>query len=246
MTHSRFILRFFLPLFAVLIMSANLYALSPREELLAISQRYSKAQGFSMNISVSIFQNSKDVVPQQQYKGVVKKSSCCYYSNLMGQTSLVNDKCQIVIDDQLKVIYYDGQKIDAPKHNKNSYDLAVLLDSLVIPGNKIQFISGGNENVLEIIPVNGDFYKRMLITYMPSSHEITDVTYFFDETEEGSVGKVKIGYSQILLGDEPPEISFSEKTIIIKKNNIIQPAPAYAGYHVVDITEPVLLPVDNH
>lgn len=238
--------KFRLALITLIVTITNVHALTPREELLNLSKRYNDAKGFSMNINVAIYFSSQDAAPQQQYKGVIMKSSSCYYSHIMGQISLVNERCQIVVDEQQKVIYYDGQKIKSDIPKRSSYDFTSLIDSAVMPNNKVQFVSQGNENVLEVIPVKADFYKRMLITYVSSSHEITDVTYFFDESDDGNVGKVKISYSQIQLGPEPAESFFSEKKFIEKKSNTILPSSAYAGYQIVDITEPVSLPTDKN
>lgn len=234
--------RHFLLLF-FLLHSAVVFALDARAELVRINQQYAAAKGCSMNMSIAVYEKAEDTEPMQRFSGEMRRRSDAYYTSLMGQTTLMNANCQLVIDESRKVIYFDSRNAKEKQFRAPQADLSGLLDSALLPSSQLKLLAiSAIRNTLEVTATSPSPVKRTVIHYHPVSLVILEVIYYYDTSDKDAIAKAVITYSAVLLGAEPDAALFSEKQFVVRKGNQWQPAPRWAGYQVIDITPQLTTP----
>jgi hypothetical protein len=184
-----------------------------------------------------VFEKSDDIQPLTRFTGEMRRRSDAYYSSVMGQTTLINTNCQVIVDEARKVIYYDGRNNSQKKFKVPESDLGALLDSSLSAKNKMSLLTQSAErNSIELIIESGIPASRTIIHYHPTTLIIQEIVYYYDQKDKDAMGKAVITYSNVQLGPEPDAALFSEKQFIARKNNQLIAATKWNGYQVIDLT----------
>ena len=217
--------------------SLQAFGLDARDELRRISKHYADAKGCSMKMTIAVFEKADDAQPMTRFTGEMRRRSDAYYSSVMGQTTLINTNCQVIVDEAREVIYYDGRNNSQKKFKVPETDLGALLDSSLSAKNKMSFLAQSAErNSIELLIPSGLPAARTVIHYHPTSLVIQEIVYYYDQKDKEAMGKAVISYSNVQIGPEPDASLFSEKQFIVKKSSQLLPAPKWNGYQVIDLT----------
>ncbi|HXC03313.1 MAG TPA: hypothetical protein VNZ86_01100 [Bacteroidia bacterium] len=210
-----------------------------KEDLVKMNMKYGQSKSMSMHIAVKVFENKSQASDPTVYSGIMKKSKEGYYSSLKGLTTLMNDHCSLLVDDNQKLIVYGT----GSAKNMNAFqekDIAPMLDSMLYKNNKVELkSSGAGSKVYQITTGTGSFYEKMEVRLGVPNYTLDEIIYYYKTTEEAPGSKVVVSYSSVNLDAPLSSSDFSEKKFVEKKGSRFVGIGKYAGYKIIDSSKNV-------
>lgn len=209
--------------------------LTPMEVIREMNKRYINASSFSMNIQVDIYDNTNSSNAAQTFKGSACKRKENYFSKMMGQTTIVNERCLLLVDDDNKVIQYEKKENSNDSHLKGM-DIFSLLDSLPKNFKSIQFAEESVDRYyIRFESLDTDpAYKNFTIEVDKNNFTFMGITYVMKNEEDSPYDKIAIHYTDTKFDAPLADDVFSETKYIIKSKGKVAPSPAFSKYRLIN------------
>ena len=209
-----------------------------KADLLKMNETYSRANSYSMNIAVRVFEGKSASTEPTAYSGIVKKSNDGYFSSMKGISVIVNDHCSILVDDNQKMIVYGTSAGKNPKQKDPGTQFSPVLDTALFNKNQIELKSYGNgQETFKVLTPGNEFFEKMEVTLDISSYTLSEIIYYYKSSEDISGSKVIVNYSDVKLNKAMSASVFSERAYIEKKGDKLHGIGKYVGYKLLDNTK---------
>jgi len=220
----------------LLLMSFGVMAQTAREDLLNMNKLYRDAKSYTMNITVKLYQQGTEATPAATYKGAAKMSQGHYYVDMMGRSTILNDRYALVVDRNQKMILLRDASPEQTKALR-SMQQAINVDSLLkADKSEISYISNTakEKRILILNPESG--YQRIEISLDPTTLVLKQIVMEpqMDAKEEGQVRKIQVEYSEVQVNQTVDATFFSERPYIQKKGKEFFPTALYKNYKVIN------------
>lgn len=209
-----------------------------KEDILKMNEAFNRLASFSMNVEVKIFSNGTDVKPAQSFKGEARKSGNCFYSSMLGKTSLVNAEHALLIDVQQKLIVYDEVREENQKDKAALFKSGLMMvDTALTKLYKLKYLVN-NENIrrIEISRPKDKIYRKIELELDAKTSLIRSITYYYIKSEENGspYDRISISYTGLQADAKIAPETFSEKKYVSVKNTKVTATAAYKTYKIVD------------
>jgi outer membrane lipoprotein-sorting protein len=203
-----------------------------RELLKKVNAAYSNAAGVSMAFDVEYYATQNQSQPTMKSSGEVRYDKKHYYSRMMGQTVVVNQRYSLVVSEsQHTIAVYPGSK----ENLKQQQDFASLPDTSLSASSVITVIAQtGTTRRIKIVEKDG-LYSSTELLVNTTTMALEEVVFYYRKLENGTTPKVVVKYSGVRFG-ATDESLYSEKQFVQKKNGQLTAAPAWSGYQIIDLT----------
>lgn len=231
-------IRLYLVLFGILFFKVGV-AQNAAQDFKKINQSYAKYDKLSMDIEYLYYQDENKKEATQVKKGSFKKNEKKIVSNLIGITTIQNERYMWMIDNENKAIVVSKPKI--------SFDITMALpiDSMLKMCSSVNFKElSKKENSYQLnFNKNADNYKSITVTYNADTYFLNNIIISFrdpvltDVNNEESVKKIPkliIRYSNINTNPNFSTVSFSEQQYFEVKGNKIIGKAQYKAYTFIN------------
>lgn len=202
----------------------------PADILKKMNRNYAEANSYRMDVQVNVFQQQQLV---SAYEGLILKADQQHYSEMMGQTTLMNERYALSIDHEDKVIVC-GQR---PKEQQASdTELESLLATIGDP-NLVELsyvgLRGGNYHIIAK-PKNNQGIRKIELLVDERKFTLQQIVYHYGGGSNMPFNRIEINYSSIQFDQRIAPSRFSEKRFITKQGGQLVPVPALNGYRIID------------
>ena len=186
---------------------------NPKQDLLDLNKNYISCNSFETFITMKCFANMNDDSCIAELKGEVRKSNNCYYSEMMGQITLMNNNFIIVINDEHELI------IVSKPGNKDSVLRTPLIDSIYFANNSVKYSNiNKNSRTINVI-LKDDVIDSILITMNKPMLVLNSITYYYKPLEENQFNMIELSYTGTQINNDTSPSAFSEKKFIALNND---------------------------
>lgn len=212
-----------------------------KADLLAMNKAYLDAKSFQMNIEVTSYANKNDATPILTANGKVFNANGSSYSEMVGKTTLLNQKCMLVVDNKQKMIIY--KKVNKKESSvANGFSLAQIDSAVLFFGKNVyvNYISNTPKEKRLLIKYKNGNIDKIEMTINPVNNTLTEMIYYYNMQAPGysqSVEKTVIRFMNIQLNNSIPESLFSESKYVIIKKSKVTASANYAKYKIINQDE---------
>lgn len=201
-----------------------------KADLTAISQMNQKAQQFHAVAHVKVYPNAQTSTPLMQNKYEIKKQGNAFYYQMDGQRMLLNDHCQLTINDDDKTVVYT--KSTEPV-DWSAQDMLPDVDSLMRQYDSVVFV--GQQKALKtyLIYNSKSPIAKTELTINPTKKSIVAITYSYNNKFYAVNNYVKVTYSTWSYAPNFSAATFSENNFITEQKNAIQLTGDLSAYELI-------------
>lgn len=211
--------------------TTQLAAQDGKEWVRRMSNAYATASGVSMNFKVDYYSATSQITPASSSTGCVKYSGDNYYSEALGQITLVNKRYAVLIDKQEKNI--TCMKVDGSAKKESAVG---RMDTSWNASTQVKLIAtDGDVRKIEIVE-QGGMYERTVLEINGVSNALQRVTYYYKALENNLKPRLVITYSDVRLNEKFSAADFSERKFIRKKQGRFIASAEWSEYRVTDLT----------
>lgn len=221
----------------ILFVQSSLLSQTPQADLQRMTKVYRDAKSFSMDITARFYSKSADAENTVQ-TGKACRSEDSFFSQLMGRTTIYNNRCRLLVDEQQRLILFNKpyKKEDASV----SPEEQLFMDSAFYATAKLKYISQDAQHKKIEIKTGTNTFERMEVTINAKTFVLEQVIYYYAEKSENGVAgytRSEITYTNVLVNKPIAETVFSEKKYIARVKNTLAGVGIYAAYKVIDQTQ---------
>jgi hypothetical protein len=227
-------------LLAFFITALSLSAQDWVADMKKMNKVYSEAHSFSMNISVKVYEKVNSVAPMMTYAGNMAKSELGYCSELMGKTTLVNDRVSLLIDKNQRLILYK-KVTDKNKQSLKPPPIPMSVDSAMYANAKVKYlINNATEKKIQIIS-KGTAYSKVEISINTADNTMKQIIFYTENNngDDSSTEKVVVDYTNVKINTTISSAVFAEQKFIVVTGKKATTTKAYSGYQLIDENTPV-------
>jgi hypothetical protein len=207
--------------------SVKVNAQELQEELKEVYKKFSD-NSFKMDMEMTIYFWDTSQEPKVS-KGIVKKKKANYYTEFEGQIKLKNKNYNIIVNELEKQLFY-WELGDHP--SKENEALTMMSDTNSL--SKVKLLKSTSKYKEYEVEVGAQGIAKMSLK-INKNKILSEVVYYYPETEENTVKHVKIVYKNVTFNASFLEQEFSEKKYfnLIEGKKVL--TKAYKSYTLVNI-----------
>lgn len=212
------------------------FSQTPKDDLIAMSKKFSALKSFDMTVEVKTYKNEFDQTPSFTTKGRTAKSNDKFYLNMLNRVTILNNKTMLVIDEKQKMLLYN--KISAEQIKALNANQVINIDSLVAsnPTEVAYILNSASEKKISIKSKDENI-KSIVVTFNPTTYILKEILYMYTNDGKKNTGnsKVVITYSNFSTTNIPESIFNQSKYIVLGKK--ITTSKLYKNYRLINVED---------
>jgi predicted transcriptional regulator len=227
----------------LVLVACGLYAQdnkSVTEELKKINGSLKKCPSVKMDVTYVYFTSYTSKVPLEVQKGKIKKKANSQLSELMGTTTVINDKYMLVVDSgSHRILVNDRKGIQAPGDVSE-----IKIDQLLKKYEQPTQVSSGKLSGLRFTCKKNVYAEHNIVEiyYSKKNYVIEKLVFYYQQEsavdpdkEDGPKDKprLEVTFSNIDLDAGLTDTDFSEKNYIQFNGKQVKAAASYKQYTVL-------------
>ncbi len=201
-----------------------------------MNKAYMENSSFSMDVAVRLFATDGDIPSDMVHRGRVSKGKNEYYSSMMGQTTVCNSRCYLVIDEENRRILYSSANA-SKAFTKPLADPSAVTDSLLKDSRLRTLSLEAGRRTIEIIPASSAMYDKIELTVNTANYALEKVVYLYKKAEDLPYKRVEMLYSNVSFAPKEDKTLYSEATYVSKQRGKLRGIGKWASYQVTDMSD---------
>lgn len=206
-----------------------------QEDMIALQNSFSETEDFQIVFSVASYKNKLDESPNSINKAVAKKQQNNYFYKMGHLTTVINDRCLLIINEQTKSMIYTPFKDGKKSKKMETIDLDIMPSNVAQKvGQGYEFLGIKNNLKHYKIVAKGSLKNQTEFFLNSTNNQLEKAVYQFDSNISYGTEKVVIDYQSMETNPVFTTNDFSElRFVSITPNGTVQPVENYKNYHFV-------------